>query len=408
MVLFQPHRYTRTQALWDEFCRAFHQADVLLLTDIYAAGEEPIAGVTRRGAGARDRASGATATSAYAGDLKAATERLVAEAREGDVVLTLGAGSVWTAGEELLRRLRLTLMAESCDGRASDGGAAGGRCAVPRERAVLAAHLHGRRRAGGRDGLPALARGAAPDARRAQASWTAPHRVLGGGSNLVVVDEGLDELVINTQDLSPRARGRRRRRDGRGRRQPDPHRGALLPRGLARDARAPSGIPGSVGGAAVMNAGAYGFSISDVLKEIVVYDEDGERDAAARGLALPLPRLVDPRGLRGRQRQRRARARRSRGARQGDPRAAAPARARASRRGATRAASSRTRPGATRARSSTSWASRARGAAAPSVSEKHANFVVNERAPRRATCSRSWTWCASASRARRASSWSWK
>src|SRR6202047_1688432 len=46
LVLFQPHRYTRTQHLWDEFCRAFNQADVLVLTDIYAASESPIPGIT--------------------------------------------------------------------------------------------------------------------------------------------------------------------------------------------------------------------------------------------------------------------------------------------------------------------------------------------------------------------------
>ena len=103
VVLFQPHRFTRTQALWDDFCQAFHQADVLL-----ADGHLP----GRRGADPRDHGGGARAGDrraghrhvAWAGDLKAATERLVAEAREGDVVLTLGAGSVWTAGEELLRR----------------------------------------------------------------------------------------------------------------------------------------------------------------------------------------------------------------------------------------------------------------------------------------------------------------
>jgi UDP-N-acetylmuramate--alanine ligase len=107
LVLFQPHRYTRTHHLWDDFCHAFHQADVLLLTDVYAAGEEPIAGVT---AEALARAIGERGHrhAAYAGDLRAATERLAAEARAGDVVLTLGAGSVWTAGEELLRRRTAT------------------------------------------------------------------------------------------------------------------------------------------------------------------------------------------------------------------------------------------------------------------------------------------------------------
>ena len=103
VVLFQPHRYTRTQHLWDDFCRAFHQADVLLLCDIYPASEEPIEGVTAE-ALARAIAERGHRHAAWAGDLAAATERLCAEVRPGDVVLTLGAGSVWHAGDELLKR----------------------------------------------------------------------------------------------------------------------------------------------------------------------------------------------------------------------------------------------------------------------------------------------------------------
>ena len=107
VVLFQPHRYTRTQALWDEFCRAFHQADVLLADDVYAAGEEPIDGINAETLAAAIGRK-ATGTGPLRGDLRAALEHLLAaEVREGDVVLTLGAGSVWTAGDELLRRARL-------------------------------------------------------------------------------------------------------------------------------------------------------------------------------------------------------------------------------------------------------------------------------------------------------------
>jgi UDP-N-acetylmuramate--alanine ligase len=103
VVLFQPHRYTRTQALWDDFCKAFLQTDLLLLTDIYPASEEPIPGISAEALAAAIAERGHRQV-AWAGDLKTASEKLADEVREGDVVLTLGAGSVWTAGEELLRR----------------------------------------------------------------------------------------------------------------------------------------------------------------------------------------------------------------------------------------------------------------------------------------------------------------
>ena len=103
VVLFQPHRYTRTQHLWDEFCRAFHLADLLLLADIYPAGEEAVAGVTSEALAEAITRRGHRQV-LYVGDLKAAGERLAREVKEGDVVLTLGAGSVWTAGDDLLKR----------------------------------------------------------------------------------------------------------------------------------------------------------------------------------------------------------------------------------------------------------------------------------------------------------------
>lgn len=103
VVLFQPHRFTRTKLLWDEFCRAFQEADLLLVADIYSAGEEPIPGVNAKDLSAAIAERGHRGAF-YAGDLSSATEKLAGEVRDGDVVLTLGAGSVWTAGEELLRR----------------------------------------------------------------------------------------------------------------------------------------------------------------------------------------------------------------------------------------------------------------------------------------------------------------
>ena len=109
-----------------------------------------------------------------------------------------------------------------------------------------------------------------------------PHRVLGGGSNLVVVDEGLDELVVNTEAMKAVTI----REDG----VVTAEAGANLINTVVKCGRAgwrglesAVGIPGSVGGAAVMNAGAYGFSISDVLREIVVYDAEGRRTQPPEG-----------------------------------------------------------------------------------------------------------------------------
>jgi UDP-N-acetylmuramate--alanine ligase len=78
---------------------------VLRLADIYPASEDAIPGVSSE-ALARAIAEHGHGDVAWAGELRAASERLATDVREGDVVLTLGAGSVWTAGEELLKRLR--------------------------------------------------------------------------------------------------------------------------------------------------------------------------------------------------------------------------------------------------------------------------------------------------------------
>ncbi|MFP3870119.1 MAG: UDP-N-acetylmuramate--L-alanine ligase, partial [Syntrophobacteria bacterium] len=104
-VLFQPHRYTRTRALFDEFTTAFYQSDVLVVTDIYAASETPIPGVhaERLATAIREHGHGDTR---YIGDQLDLVPPLLEEAEEGDVFLTLGAGNIWQAGEELLRRLR--------------------------------------------------------------------------------------------------------------------------------------------------------------------------------------------------------------------------------------------------------------------------------------------------------------
>ncbi len=104
LVLFQPHRYTRTQLLMDEFARAFHVADRVYLTDIYAASESPIDGVTGAVLAERLRDFGHRGAQ-FVRSLEAGVAALAAEAGAGDLIITLGAGSVSQAGEKILRAL---------------------------------------------------------------------------------------------------------------------------------------------------------------------------------------------------------------------------------------------------------------------------------------------------------------
>ena len=104
-VLFQPHRYSRTQALMDDFAQSFHQADTVHVTDIYAASEAPIAGVTSEALVDRLRAFGHRGAS-YSPSMQQGIESVAAAASSGDAIVTLGAGSVSQAADEILTCLR--------------------------------------------------------------------------------------------------------------------------------------------------------------------------------------------------------------------------------------------------------------------------------------------------------------
>ena len=104
-VLFQPHRYTRTQALMDDFASAFHQADTVHLVDIYPASEQPIEGVTSQALAERMQTFGHRGAM-YAGSMDAGIESVLNAADAGDAIVTLGAGSVSQAGSVIVERLR--------------------------------------------------------------------------------------------------------------------------------------------------------------------------------------------------------------------------------------------------------------------------------------------------------------
>jgi UDP-N-acetylmuramate--alanine ligase len=104
IAVFQPHRYTRTQALFDEFSKAFYQADELIVTEIYSAGEAPIEGVK-----AKQIADGVQEHGhrnvRFISDFEEIVDHLQKNVRPGDTVLTLGAGNIYQVGEKLIEKL---------------------------------------------------------------------------------------------------------------------------------------------------------------------------------------------------------------------------------------------------------------------------------------------------------------
>jgi UDP-N-acetylmuramate--alanine ligase len=104
-VLFQPHRFTRTKHLLDDFGTAFHQADDVYLLDIYAASEREIEGVSGAALAEKVRAYGHRSVH-YVAAMAEGIAKITAAAEPGDLIITLGAGNVAQAGDKILELLR--------------------------------------------------------------------------------------------------------------------------------------------------------------------------------------------------------------------------------------------------------------------------------------------------------------
>jgi UDP-N-acetylmuramate--alanine ligase len=102
---FQPHLYSRTRDFYEEFGRAFFNADVVIVTDVYPAREEPIQGVTGELIVNAAKMFGHKDVR-YVPDKKDVPDVLLSLARPGDIVITVGAGDIWKCGEEFIRRLQ--------------------------------------------------------------------------------------------------------------------------------------------------------------------------------------------------------------------------------------------------------------------------------------------------------------
>lgn len=105
VVVFQPHRYSRTQELMDDFVVAFNNADVLFLLDIYAASEQPIEGITAEVLAENIKRFGHKNVT-YIGDIDTATAKVCDHLQPGDLVITLGAGSVTRLSDEIVEELK--------------------------------------------------------------------------------------------------------------------------------------------------------------------------------------------------------------------------------------------------------------------------------------------------------------
>ena len=105
VVVFQPHRYSRTQELMHEFALAFNNADMVFVLDIYPASEHPIEGITAEVLTENIKKFGHKNAN-YIGDIETAAAAVVQHLQEGDLLITLGAGSVTRLSDEILEKLK--------------------------------------------------------------------------------------------------------------------------------------------------------------------------------------------------------------------------------------------------------------------------------------------------------------
>ncbi|MDQ4044175.1 MAG: UDP-N-acetylmuramate--L-alanine ligase [Chloroflexota bacterium] len=276
VALFQPHTFSRTALLLDEFAKSLDEADVPLLLEIYPAREVNTWGVTSASVAERMEHDTPVMTTP-----DRAARWLASHTRKGDVVLTLGAGDVTAVGSILFEVLTARPMFRL--GERSGGASAGiplaGTDAMIHRDVNMA--LFTTMRLGG----PAdfLVRAPTPDATVAALSWAEseglPVTVIGGGSNLLVSDRGVRGLVIVTRTPGQQA-GNLLEVEDEGETVLVRVGGQAPMSWLGRHAAEQGwagldwavGLPGQVSGATVNNAGAHGAEIKDHLVEIEAFE----------------------------------------------------------------------------------------------------------------------------------------
>lgn len=263
LLLFQPHRYTRTQALKDDFGRALALADAVVVTDVYAASETPIPGVSGRLVADAATDSGSSHASYAASRAQAGVEvgRLL---RPGDLLVTLGAGNIHEQGAVLARDLQTLEKLRAAMGPG-----------VARLYEPLAKHTT--MRVGGPAQFwlePETEEGFCELVRTAHEAGI-PFMVMGRGSNLIVRDGGLRGAVVRLRrgvfgEFSVEGD---HIRAGVGVRLKALS-GAAITAGL-EGFEWMEGIPGDVGGCLRMNAGAMGVEAFDQVESLRYADQEG-------------------------------------------------------------------------------------------------------------------------------------
>ena len=270
VAVFQPHRYSRTAEVGEAFAVSFDDADVVVVTDVYGAGEAPVPGVSGRLVADAVRRARPDAEVHYVPGRTDLVAEVTALLRPGDLCLTLGAGDLTSLPDELMagRRRRSRHRRRGGVSREADLAELAARLGPA---ATRGAPLGSRTtyRVGGTAalGVEPVDEAALLDVARALVGLDVPVLVVGNGSNLLVADAGFAGLVVvlgrgfdglEIDGTEVRAGG------------------ALALPALARRTAAAGltglewavGVPGTVGGAVRMNAGGHG---SDTVATLVAY-----------------------------------------------------------------------------------------------------------------------------------------
>lgn len=264
VVLFQPHRYSRTQKLASEFGKALQAADLVFVTDVYAASEDPIPGVSGQTIVDAIYAHGTT-KAIYVPDLRSAHHQIGNALQFDDLFLTLGAGNVHEAGNKIVRDLKIL------DEIVSETGVEAIKLYEPMAK-------HCTMRIGGPAQFwiePSEFEGFKQAVTYCRARGI-PVRVVGRGSNLLIRDGGISGAVIHPKGgafTEVLVEGNRIKA-GVGTR-------FKKVASVARENGIGGfewmeGIPGNVGGGLRMNAGAMGVETLDQVVDVTFLDEDGE------------------------------------------------------------------------------------------------------------------------------------